>query len=149
MGAWNVLPRTPAVPRDPRLSVILVAKKIVHLALRGTDAKRITVTGVFAVIPAKQESRVWTPDQVRGDGFIPTNRTKILATAITISRSISENRLVTKPALTSRPGQWHPTSGRHQALGATDLSFVRSVFLLANNHWLTANWHYAAPVIQY
>ena len=50
---------------------------------------------------------------------------------ITSSLSNSENRLEAKPALTWRPGwrsgQWHPTSGQRQVLGATELGFVRSV----------------------
>jgi hypothetical protein len=49
-------------------------------------------------------------------------------------RSNSENRLVAGPALTWhqgwRSGQWHPASGQSQALGATDLGFVRSVLAL-------------------
>jgi hypothetical protein len=32
----------------------------------------------------KQESRIWAPDQVRGDGVILPNRKKPLATAITL-----------------------------------------------------------------
>jgi hypothetical protein len=33
----------------------------------------------------KQESRIWAPDQVRGDGFIVSNRTKLLAISITVT----------------------------------------------------------------
>jgi len=40
----------------------------------------------FSSFLRKQESRIWTPDQVRGDGVVLANRTKILAIVICMAR---------------------------------------------------------------
>ncbi len=42
-----------------------VAKNNVHFANRRGESGRLTVTSISSVIPAKEESRVWTPDRVR------------------------------------------------------------------------------------
>ncbi len=55
---------------------IAVAKNNGQMAIRDEESGRLTVGGVFSVIPAKAGIQNLDPDQVGGDGVIPANRTK-------------------------------------------------------------------------
>jgi hypothetical protein len=50
--------------------------------------KKFTEMGFLPSFLRKQESRIWTLDQVRRDGVTPTNRTKMLASVV--SQSVSD-----------------------------------------------------------